>query len=94
MLQVLEKKSNPNASYLDIEKSMKGRNGLHLKRPLQSSSTEEKEEPLTNFSNGQSVSSNTEGDRKSLRLNRPVMRREGKRVISPIEPTRLGSDTK
>lgn len=92
--KVLEKKSNPNASYLDIEKSMKGRNGLHLKRPLQSSSTEEKEEPLTNFSNGQSVSSNTEGDRKSLRLNRPVMRREGKRVISPIEPTRLGSDAK
>jgi hypothetical protein len=92
--KVLGRKSNPNASYLEIEKSMKGKNDLHLKRPLQSSSTEGKEQPLTNVSNGQSVSSNTEGNRKSLSLIRPVMRREGKRVISPIDPTRLGSDAK
>lgn len=91
--KVLGRKSNPKASYLEIEKSMKEKNGLRLKRPLQSSSTEGKEQPQTNFSNSQSVSSNTEGN-SSLSLIRPVMRREGKRVMSPTEPNRFGSDAK
>jgi len=62
--QVMERKSNPDVTYLEIEKSIK------------------------------SVSSNNKAKRKSNGLIRPVMRREGKKDISPIEPVRLGGDAK
>lgn len=62
--KVLERKSNPDVTYLEIEKSIK------------------------------SVSINNKGKRKSNGLIREVMRGEGKRDISPIEPVRLGSDAK
>ncbi|KAH9325482.1 hypothetical protein KI387_005660, partial [Taxus chinensis] len=94
LAKVIEKKLNPGMTYLDIEKSIKRRDGLPLKRPLPNSLTNAEVLQLTNFPKSQSVSRNNTGKRKSLDLVRPIMRREGKGVVLPTDPNKLGSHTK